>query len=225
MRTYKDFVRASSNYLSRADENALSIHYDITIGCWVYFDAESTGVATGIISKWYETGIARSYVIYKDASNVIHFKVSENGLDEYDITDYGTNYAEETWFYIVGRFTVGYEMGLFVNGMWYKQNTSLPAWVFNSDEDFEMGRYNRDNYLDGRISQAFICAYSVPDVFICSMYYHAKALYMDKFSYVRPCSSSTTSSSSTTITSSSSTSTSSSSSSSTTSSSSSSVIP
>jgi len=223
MRTYKDFIRASSNYLSRADEDALSLHYDITLGCWVWFDAESTDVETGIISKWYDVGIQKSYVLYKDANNIIHFKVSNDGTAEYDVNNLGAGYKENQWFYVVGRFDPSHELALFVNGMWYINDTSVPATVFNNSEDFEMGRYNRSNYLDGRISQAFICEYSVPDVFICQMYYHAKALYMDMFSYANPCSSSSSSTSSSS--SSSNSSSSSSSSSSTTSSSSSSAIP
>lgn len=212
MRTYKDFVRASSNYLSRADEAALSLHHEITLGCWVWFDAESTGVETGIISKWYDVGIQKSYVLYKDASNIIHFKVSTDGTTECDVNDMGASYKENQWFYVVGRLNPSTELALFVNGMWFINTTGIPDTIFNDSEDFEIGRYNRGNYLDGRVSQAFISEYTIPDVFICQMYFHAKALYMDIFSYANPCSSSSSS-------------TSSSSSSSTTSSSSSSEIP
>lgn len=225
--SYVDFVRASSNYLSRADEDALSIHNDLTLGTWVYFDAESTGVATGIMGKWYEAGNERSYVIYKDSSDKIVFSVSVDGAVAVSVNDLGANYAESQWFYVVGRYNPSTELALFVNGMWYINETSVPATIFNSAEDFEIGRYNRSNYLDGRISHAFICAYAVPDRFICSVWSHSKALYMSKLSYQNYCSSSssTSSSSSSSTTSSSTTSSSSSSSSSTTSSSSSTVIP
>jgi hypothetical protein len=189
MKSYKDFTRASSQYLSRADEDALSFHNNFTIGCWVYFDAESTDVETGIISKWYETGNERAYVLYKDSSNVIHFKVSNSGADEYDITDHGISYQEEQWFYVVGRFAPQSELALFVNGIWFKQVSGIPTDVYNSSEAFEIGRYNRDNYLDGRVCQAFVCGYTVPDRFICSMYAHAKALFMDKFEYPATCTS------------------------------------
>lgn len=223
MRNYVDFVRASSNYLGRADETALSIHYDLTVGCWVYFDVESTDVATGIISKWYDIGIQKSYVIYKNAANEIVFSVSEDGTNEVSIDDGGDNYAESRWMYIVGRFTPSEQMALFVNGVWYVKTIGVPATIFNSSEAFEIGRYNRDNYLDGRVSQAFLCAYSVPDRFICAMFAHARALYMNLNTIKTICSSTSSTSSSTTSTSSSTTSsstTSSSTSSSTTSSSS-----
>jgi hypothetical protein len=201
MNIYRDFVRASSNYLSRADEAGLSITGNLTVGGWFYFDAESTGQETGLISKWYETGNERAYVLYKNASNELVFSVSDDGSVVFSITDGGFNYVESQWFYVIGRFTVSAELALFVNGMWYK--TTAPASIFDCSEDFEIGRYNRTNYLDGRVSQAFICAYSVPDTFICAMYSHAKALYMRWSLYNNVCSSTTSSSSSSSSTSSS----------------------
>lgn len=221
MKNYVDFVRASNNYLSRADETALSIHYDLTFGCWVYFDAESTGVATGIISKWYEGDIERSYVLYKNAADEIVFSISEDGTTAFSVSDGGDNYAASRWIYVVGRFTPSSELALFVNGVWYIRSIGVPASIYNCAEAFEMGRYSRDNYLDGRISQAFICAYAVPTRFICSMFAHARALYMNLNTIKVMCSStsSTTSSTSSSSTTSSST-TSSTTSSSTTSSSS-----
>lgn len=196
MNAYKEFIRANSEYLSRADEDALSIHYDITLGCWVYFDPESTNVATGIISKWYETGIERSYVLYKDASNRFVFKVSDDGTGEYSVTDLGANYQESTWFFIAARFTPSSELALFVNGMWYSNINSIPATIFNDAEAFELGRYNHDNYLDGRIAQVFVCAYTVPDHFICLLYSHSRAMFLNQYQFARPCSSSSTSSTS-----------------------------
>jgi hypothetical protein len=201
MEIYKDFVRASSNYLSRADEAGLSITGNLTVGGWFYFDAESTGQETGLINKWYETGNERSYVLYKNSSDELVFSISTDGSAVVSINDGGFNYAESQWFYVVGRFTVSTELALFVNGMWYKTTIGIPASIFDCSEAFEIGRYNRSNYLDGKVSQAFICAYSVPDTFICAMFSHAKALYMRWGLYQNQCSS--TSSSSTTITSSS----------------------
>lgn len=209
MKVYRDFVRASLQYLSRADEDALSIHNDLTCGCWVYFDAESTGVATGILGKWYAVGNEYSYVLYKTSDNILTFAVSTDGVNIVSVNDSGENYAESQWFYVVGRFTPSTELALFVNGSWYINTTDIPATIFNSSEDFEIGRYNRSNYLDGRVSQAFVSAYSIPDRFICSMFSHAKALYMRWGLYQNACASSSSStssssSSSTTITSSSS---------------------
>lgn len=211
MKTYLEFVRTTSNYLSRASEDAIAIHNGLTFGCWVYFDAESTNVETGIISKWNTPGDA-SYLLYKSASNKITFSVSVDGTSVVSIDDLGANYVVGQWFYVVARFTPSVEIALFVNGMWYKSKSGIPATIYHSSEAFEIGRYARDNYLDGRITQAFICAYSVPDRFICAMYSHAKALFMSKNLYPSWCSSSSSSSSSTTSTSSSSSTTSSSSS-------------
>src|SRR4030042_298208 len=218
MKVYRDVLRAISQYLSRTDEDALSVHNDLTCGCWVYFDAESTGVATGILGKWYAVGNEYSYVLFKTSDNIITFAISVDGVNIVSVADTGENYAESQWFYVVGRFPPSTEIALFVNGKWYINNTGIPATIFNSLEDFEIGRYNRSNYLDGRVSQAFVSAYSIPDRFICSMYSHGKALYMRWGLYQNVCqSSSSSTSSSTTSCSSSSTSHSSTSSSSSTS--------
>lgn len=198
--TYLDFTRASSHFIYRPTELGLDITEDLTIGCWVYFDAESTGVATGILSKWYTTGNVRSYVLYKDANNKLTFSISTDGIVETTITDGGANYITNQWFYIVGRFTPSTELALFVNGMWYLNTTSIPATVHVGLENFNAGRYNRANYLDGRISHAFLSAYSIPNRFICAMWAHSKALFMSKLIFANFCSSS----SSTTISSSSS---------------------
>lgn len=204
MKTYKDFVRASSNYLTPAvASDGLGIHNALTLGCWVWFDAESTNNSTGIIGKWNFTANEAAYLVYKDSSNNLKFTISTDGSTTVYVSDMGTMYTTSQWFYVVGRFTPSVEVALFVNGMWYKNQTGIPATIFHSSQEFEIGRYNEDNYLDGRVSQAFICAYSVPDRFICAMYSHAKALYMSKNIYQSNCSSSsstsTTSSSSSTV--------------------------
>jgi hypothetical protein len=187
MKTYVDFIRANSNYLSRATEDALAIHHNLTLGCWVWFDEESTDNETGIISKWVESWSQRSYVLYKNASNEIVFSVSHTGADSFSVSNSGVGYAENQWFYVVGRFTPQSELKLFVNGWWFSNTTSIPVDIYNSSSAFEIGRYNASNYLDGRVAQAFLCAYSVPDRFVCSMYSHSKALFMDKFKYPNYC--------------------------------------
>ena len=186
--TYADFTRANSSYLSREDEPGLSITGNLTLGCWVYFDFQSTGRIAGIINKWYDVGNQRSYALYKTAGGALTFSVSNDGATVYSVSDMGVNYRESQWFYVVGRLTASLEIAIFVNGIWYINDTIVPASIYNSTSDFEIGRFNGSNYLDGRISQAFICAYSVPSTFVCAMFAHARALYMNKLVYNNPCS-------------------------------------
>jgi len=189
LNTYADFTRSESHYLTRADEQGLSIEYDLTLGCWVYFDLQSIGRTTGIMGKWVSNGNQCSYALYKTDNDVFAFSVSNNGSNILSISDTGLNFKMSQWFYVVGRFTPSSEMSLFVNGIWYKYRSinGVPASIFNSSADFEIGIFNQANYLDGRISQAFICAYSVPDVFVCAMFSHTRALYMNRLLYSNPC--------------------------------------
>jgi hypothetical protein len=177
---YMNFIRASSYYLYRHTENGLAILENLTFGCWVRFDAESTDQNTGIISKWFSGDDNRSYLLYKNNLNAIIFKISNTGADEFSVSDGGNNYAEDQWFYISGRFTPSAELKLFVNGNWYSNVVSIPSDIYNSEVNFEIGRYNDENNLDGRVAHAYISAYSVPDLFINSMYSHSKALFMSK---------------------------------------------
>jgi hypothetical protein len=175
---YGDFTRGSLTYLSRPDEAGTSITDELTLGCWCWFDEESTDAATGLICKWLEAGNLRSYALFKDASNKFTFIVSDDGTNEYSIDDGGVNYAEDTWFYVVGRFTPNNEMALFVNGTWYLDNIGIPAAIFDSTEALDFGRKNHTDYLDGRMSDAFISGCSVPTRFIETMFAHSRAMFM-----------------------------------------------
>ena len=177
---YGDFIAAAMAYLSRPDEAGLSITDELTLGCWCWFDAESTDAATGLMCKWLEAGNERSYALFKDASNQLTFIVSDDGTNEYSIDDGGANYATGQWFYVVGRFTPNNELALFVNGTWYYETVGIPAGIFDSAEALDFGRKNHTDYLDGRMSDAFLSACSVPTRFIEAMYAHSRGMYMSR---------------------------------------------
>ncbi len=175
---YGDFARVALAYLTRADEPGTSITDDITLGCWCWFDTESTDAATGLMCKWYETGNLRSYALFKSATNKFTFIVSDDGTNEYSVDDGGVNYAIDKWFYVVGRFTPNNELAIFVNGSWYFNKIGIPPAIYDSTEAFDFGRKNHTDYLDGRMCHAFLCAHSVPDTFIEAMYAHSRAMFM-----------------------------------------------
>lgn len=176
--TYGDFCAAEKVYLTRADEEGTSIVDAITLGCWCWFDAESTDAEAGLISKWYTTGNKRSYVLYKNSDNDFVFSISNDGTNVTTIDDAAANYAEGAWFFVAGRLTPEASLSVFVNGTWYSNVTDIPNDIYDSDEPLDFGRYNRSNYLDGRMCQAFLCAYAVPNRFIEAMYAHSKAMFM-----------------------------------------------
>lgn len=148
----------------------------------------------GIMAKWYTTGNQRSYALYKDSNNNFVFSISDDGTAVASISDLANNFGEEKWYYVVGRFTPSEELALFVNGKWYTNTDSIPASIFNGSESLDFGRYNRTNYLNGRLSHAFLSADAIDDYFIEVMYAHAKPLFVHK--QVSSSSSSTSSTSS-----------------------------
>jgi hypothetical protein len=178
--TYADFCAAEKVYFTRADEPGTSIVDAITLGCWCWFDAESTDAETGLISKWLEAGNLRSYVLYKNADNDFVFSISNDGTNVTTIDDAAVNYTTSKWFFVVGRLDPNNSLDVFVNGLWYSNVTSIPNDIYDSTEAFEFGRYNRTNYLDGRMCQAFLCAYALSNTFIEALYAHSKAMFMSR---------------------------------------------
>jgi hypothetical protein len=166
-----------------SSDASFDITKELTIGGWVYFSPGSSGIDMGIISKWDTSlGNSRAYLLNKDANNKFKFSICSDGTAGrvISVDDNSVNFAEETWFFVVGRYTPSKEIALFVNGSWYRNTTAIHAALFDTPENLEIGRYSRANYLNGRASHAFICAYSVPDRFIEAMYAHARALFKSK---------------------------------------------
>lgn len=176
---YANFVATAKNYYSRPDEPGLDFTGPLTLGCWGWFDTESTDAATGLMSKW-GVNDEQSYALYKTAGNVLTFAITNDGTTDVAIGDAAANYAIGKWFYIVGRFTPSMEMALFVNGTWYLDATDIPPSIYDSTTAFELGRFGGGNYLDGRMCQSFLCGYAVPDRFIEAMYAHSKAMFMSR---------------------------------------------
>jgi hypothetical protein len=145
---YGDYVRANSQYMTRADEAGLSITGALTIMAWVYFDALSTGNDTGIISKWYIPVLAQgSYLLHKDAANIFKFSITRDGTTVTTIGDAGVNYSASKWFFVAGTFNPQTSMKLFVNGNWYTLVAAIPASIYDGTEALRFGSYNRGNYL------------------------------------------------------------------------------
>jgi hypothetical protein len=176
--TYLEFARGLHCYLSRADEPGLSITGELTLGGWVWLGSRGRSHVTAIIGKWYEPTEDRSYVLYKDALGFITFSISESGTSLLNtITDNRDNSKVNKWHYIVGRFAPSKEIALFVDGEWYVNSTDIAASIHDSSEPFEIGRYNRSNYFDGRLAHMFVSAEAIEDSDIEAMYAHTKAMF------------------------------------------------
>lgn len=176
---YLNFIRVSSQCMFRNDEAGLDILTSLYALSWCYFDTESTGNNTGIMSKYYETGSQVSWVLYKNSSNNFVFSVSTDGtaIAIKSVNDGGANYAISKWFCVAGIFDPSTSIKLFVNGNWYTNTTSIPAAIHNSSEALRLGSYNRTNYIDGRMSTSLLGAADGIETIIEAFYAHTKALY------------------------------------------------
>lgn len=178
---YLDFVRASSMYLKRPTEPGIEITTGLTVWTWVYFDAQSTGGETDLLSKWYTTGNKRSYLLYKSVADAFTFDISTDGAAVTSIGDAVANYLISKWWFIAGRFTPSTELALFVGqatsgqNNWYL-NAVAPATIFISPEALEIGRGNRTNYLDGRITLPGLAAEALTDVEVWNIFSQTRPL-------------------------------------------------
>lgn len=155
---YADFNRASGNYLSRATEEGLEITNSLVVWTWVYFDPESTGQVTPLLSKW-GNAWDHSWMLAKSNTNELVFKMTQDGNAEFRADDDGEFYEESKWLFVLGRFSPCEEVALFVgkaedgNCKWYSNTTNIPTNIFNSSADLEVGRIGIYNlYLDGKLS-------------------------------------------------------------------------
>jgi hypothetical protein len=184
---YINFVRASSAYLSRATEPGLEITtIGLTCWAWVYFDVESSAAETGIISKWYTTGDKRGYLLHKSAGNAFTFSISSSGAVGTVVTigDVATNYSISKWWFLAGRFQPSTEIALMVGNAttgvytWYKNVAAIPAAIYKTNEAFEIGRYNRTNYLDGRMPLFGIASEHLTDIEVWNIFSQTRPLFM-----------------------------------------------
>lgn len=181
---YIDFTIAASEYLKRVTEVGLEITTGLTCWAWVYFDVQSSGAETGIISKWYTVGDKRGYVLYKSAGDAFTFAISSTGHAGAVATigDAAANYTISKWWFLAGRFEPSAEVALMVGNAtsgaytWYKNAVAIPATIYVTDEAFEVGRYDRDNYLDGRIPLFGIAAEHLTDTEVWNIFSQTRPL-------------------------------------------------
>jgi len=176
--TYADLTAATPHYFNRVDEAGLDILGGLTLGGWFWLDTLATGQSQGLISKWDTSGGAnqRAFLLYlDDATNTLRFFISSLGTAASSVSVTSTaTIAINSWYYVVGRFVPGTEISIFVNGVETVVAAAIPAALFNSSADLEVGSYNiATNPMDGRASHCFLCADDLEDYFIKALFWHS----------------------------------------------------
>jgi hypothetical protein len=81
-----------------------------------------------------------------------------------------------SWGWIVGRFTPGTELAIWVNETKTVNTTTIPASIFSGTSPFHIG--NGDgNALDGAVSLQFLCASALSDAVINSLFHQTRAMF------------------------------------------------
>ncbi len=165
-----DFLYASTSELNFTGTESwvASGIRGLTVGGWFKIDA-TPGTNSGLISKD-APSVQRGFTLYWTTTNNPSFFLSGDGT-----TGAGISYSPRslsTWYFIVGRFTPGAEIAIFVNADKVTNTTSIPAAINVSSQDFEIGRYYNDNnrIIEGKVRDNFICAAVLPDELIEEIY-------------------------------------------------------
>ena len=152
----------SNQYFSRADESGLDITGAITVMGWFRFDAASS--TFGIAGKWTD-GTQAAYLLYYDSFlGNMRFALSSAGTGASSVSIGSIAPTVGTWYFIAGRLTPSIRYSITVNGTVYSTTTSVPAAIFNSNADLEVGAYNgAGNYMNGQVGPIAICATALSD--------------------------------------------------------------
>jgi len=140
----------------------------LTIGGWFWVDS-TPAASSGLISKD-APATERGYVLYWTPANNPSFYVSVDGTAG-ALISYSAR-PLNTWTFIVGRFTPGAEVAIFVNADKATNTTSIPASINVSTQNFEVGRdFNSDgSIIQGRARDVFVCATALSDQTITDLY-------------------------------------------------------
>lgn len=133
-----------------------------TIGGW--FNINSLPAANaGLVSKDAPSPERGYRLQLSSAGANILFGMSGNGASVVVVTTATPGTGQ--WIFVAGRFLPANEIALFVDGTKNVFSTAIPSSGFNSDQNFEIGRYNNDNdrVFDGKCRDVFVCRAGLDD--------------------------------------------------------------
>lgn len=173
----------TGDYHSRADEAGLDVlgtesyvvagRRGLTLGMWVQLDALGQ---VQFLGKYLTAGDQRGYHLGLTSGDNPIFTVSSDGTSGNAVGVTAAADAEVgRWLFAVGRFTPSTELALFVNGVWTRNTTSIPASIHASTAPLEIGRFNGSTGFDGRWALAFVCAANLRDELVAHLWQHSRA--------------------------------------------------
>ncbi len=167
-------------YLGRADEAALDITGDLTLGGLFRFNNAAIA-AEVLLAKWDASTNNRSYILFRDtAANDGHiiFRISADGSTVAEANSSITG-AQNTWYFIIGRFTAGAEMKIWINGIAATNTVGIPASIYASNAALRLGATSAATpswWFSGQAGLIFLCAFALPDRVIGTMFRDLRTL-------------------------------------------------
>lgn len=181
-----NFASANSQYL---EYSADSTQHDI-IGTEAYISANERGLTLGgwfkfttipasifgLMSKWHIVTNNAAYSLIKTAANNILFQITTDGSTVVSVTSAGT-VALDTWYHLYGRFQPNKELAVFIDNVKTVNAVAVPATIFDSEEPFAIGWYNRANYDNGKASMCHLNASYLSDSIIEALWENSRTMY------------------------------------------------
>lgn len=133
-------LNGTTGFLSRVDEAGLDIVGTLTLGGLVRV---TSGATIGAFMSKYGSVVAnRSYYLRYTGSNTFQFGIG-NGVG--DTTVSSQSIALDEWHFVMGRYMPSSEVAIFVDGIWTRNTTSIPAAIVSGAANLEIGRLNAVN--------------------------------------------------------------------------------
>lgn len=133
----------------------------LSFGCWVH--AVSLPNSNNALLSKDGGATDRQYGAYETSGNTFNFYVSDTGADLTSAQVGGVQTG--TWQFCAGRWIPSVEVAVFLENVKVVNTTAVPASLYSSTQNFEVGRFfGADSSVgDFRFRDLFVCAAALTD--------------------------------------------------------------
>jgi len=174
-----NLASASSQYLSRAHENALVpiAPGNFSFGVWINpTTLPSVGNTMGVIGKGTDAPANRAWLVFFGNLGRADFRVYNAGGVNTDVVS-DVVMTTGSWYFIQCRLQGSTEMAIFVNGKKNVNTTSIPAAARNTTSEFSIGRWDAANYLNAKVGAAYLSGSVLSDKTMIAIYNRTRIFY------------------------------------------------
>lgn len=150
----------------------------LTIGGWFWADALTSD---DIVMCKDDVGASRAYLLSgRETNSQARFGVSNNGTAVTEVGGATGSFATGEWRFLVGRFVPSTQVGIFSNGDWVLNTTSIPATIYTAGTAaFTIAARSggAGNLFDGRFAVGFLAAAAWPDALIDYLWQRSRTIF------------------------------------------------